>query len=276
MKISENMDLGLKGRLALVTGSTSGLGKAIAEALAAEGADVIINGRWSRTVGDVAYEIEHKFNHKIRAHQLVCDAVSLPQTELAFEEKIKPLGKLDILVNNIGGISGIKTFEEISDEEWNSILALNLSTPVRFISLALPCLKKSDQARIINISSAAALQPGKNNPHYLAAKASLVTLSKYLADDLAKYNILVNTVCPNTIKGGAWFRDIKNMSANEGISLEEAAVKLEDSVKKKVPLNRVGTMEEVANVVAFLASKKASFINGECIFVDGGSKRSIF
>ncbi len=271
------MDLGLKGRIALVTGSSDGIGAEIALLLFLEGADVIIHGRNSEKVKRTCEKIRNLGKiHKNSLHEFIADATKPKQINRFFETIMPQIGQLDILVNSVGGIPGIKTFNEITDKEWYNTFALNLMSAVRFNRLALPYLMRSDQARIINISSAAALQPGKTNPHYLVAKAGLVTLSKYLADDLAKYNILVNTVCPNTIKGGAWFRDVQNMAANEGLSLEEAAIKLEDSVKQKVPLKRIGTMKEVANVVVFLASKSASFINGECIFVDGGVKRSIF
>lgn len=269
------MDLGLKGRTALVTGSSDGIGEEIALRLALEGADVIIHGKNREKVNEVISSISNQTNYEVRVRELLADATKPDEVNYEFKRIMSSVCKLDILVNNIGGVNGIKTFEEISDEEWLDTITFNLMTPVRFIRLALPYLKKSNQARIINLGSVSALQPGINNQHYLAAKAGLINLSKSLSNNFAKYNILVNTVCPSTIMGGAWHRDIKNISKNTSLSLQQAAEQLESDVKKKVPLNRVGTMKEVANAVVFLASQSASFINGECIFIDGGTKRSI-
>ena len=266
----------LRGRTALVTGSSDGIGAEIALRLSIEEVEVIVHGKNPEKVERICSKIREASSNKSRVHQFVADATKPEQISRFFETKMPQIGKLDILVNNIGGIPGIKTFEKVSDEEWYDTFTLNVMAPVRFTRLALPYLKRSAQARIINLGSAASMQPGVNNPHYLAAKTGLVNLNKYLSNDLPKYNILVNMVCPHTIKGGAWFRDIRNITNNTGVSLEQAAQQLENSVKIKVPLNRVGTMEEVANLVIFLASNSASFINGECIFVDGGTKRSIF
>lgn len=272
------MDLGLEGRTALVTGSSDGIGAEIALSLFQEGANVIVHGKNPDKVSGVCEIIRETGARLYRNHvyEFVADVTKPEEINNFFETRMPQIGQLDILVNNIGGIVGIKNFQEISDEEWSDVFIFNLMTPVRLIRQALPYLKRSEQGRIINLGSAASLQPGLYNPHYLAVKMGLVTLSKYLSRDLARYGILVNTVCPNTIKGGAWFRDIKNISNNTGLSLEQAAQQLEESVQKKVPLGRVGTMREVANIVVFLASKAGSFINGECIVVDGGNKRSIF
>lgn len=272
------MDLELKGKTALITGSSDGIGAEIALRLSLEGTDVIIHGKDPKKVKKMCEKIRgvNAKPHKNCPYEFVANVIKPEQINHYFETKMPEIGRLDILVNNLGGIAGIKKFEEISDEEWYDTITFNLITPVRFTRLALPYLKKSSQARIINLGSVSSFQPGINSPHYLAAKAGLVNLSKSLSNSLAQYNILVNAVCPNTVMGGAWHRDVKNISNNTGLSLEQAAQQLENDVKTKVPLGRVGTMEEIANTVIFLASKSASFINGECIFVDGGTKRSIF
>lgn len=271
------MDLELKGRTALVTGSSDGIGAEIAYCLALEGANVIIHGKDPKKVGKVCEQIREKSElHENQLYEFVADVTKPEQINNFFETRMSQIGQLDILVNNIGGVLGIKKFEEISIQEWHDVLTFNLITPVIFTRLALPYLKESDQARIINIGSLSSIQPGINSPHYLAAKAGLANLNKSLSLHFAKYNILVNMVCPNTVMGGAWFRDIENISRNTEVSLEQATQQLENSVKAKVPLNRVGTMREIANTVVFLASTPASFINGECIFVDGGTKKSIF
>lgn len=271
------MDLNLDGRVALITGSSGGIGAEIALRLATEGANIILHGRDQSKLDAVAKKIGAETSgHCILTHQLLADATKPLELQKEFEKKMYNIGRMDILVNNIGGMAGRKRFEEISDEDWYDSFTFNFMSAIRFIRLALPYLKKSSQARIINLGTEPVIQPGFNNPHYSAAKTALVNFSKYISNDFAEYGILVNTICPNTIMGGAWNRDVRNISKNEGLSLEQANKQLEDLTKTKVPLKRVGTLAEVADMAVFLASARASFVTGECIFIDGGTKKSIF
>lgn len=269
------MNLGLKGRVALVTGSSDGIGNGIAFRLAEEGADLIIHGRDPFKVKNVARTTRQMYK-MLRVYEFVADLSRPDQIKNWFETEMPAIGQLDILVNNVGGMDGIKRFEEVTDEEWFDSFAFNFMSAVRFTRLALPYLKKSNQARIINLGTDLVIQPGLNNPHYSAPKTALVNLSKYLSTYLAENGITVNTVCPKSIMGGAWHRDVKNLSETEGITLDDAEKQLQELAKAKIPLKRVGTVVEVADTIVFLASKRASFITGECIFVDGGTKRSIF
>lgn len=270
------MDLGLKGRTALVTGSSAGIGCEIAFRLAEEGANVIIHGRNPDKVRTVSDVIRHAAKEKIKVYEFVADVTKPYEIKTWFETEMPKISQLDILVNNIGGIAGKKRFEEIGDQEWLDSFNFNFMTAERFTKLALPYLKKSNQARIINMSSLPALQPGKYNNHYAVPKVGLINFTEYLSSDLAEYGILVNAILPNTIMGGAWDRNIENIAKTDKITRSEAHQKLEELTKAKAPLKRIGTMQEVANVVVFLASKQASFVTGNCIFVDGGEKRSIF
>ena len=268
------MDLGLKKRVALVTGSSDGIGYEIAYSLAQEGVDVIIHGKNQNKIIKVAEIIRR--NHKVRSYHFAADVGQPKQIEYWFQDVMPTIGQLDILVNNIGGIAGIKKFEEISDQEWYDSFTFNFMSAVRFTRLALPYLKQSDQARIINLGTESTLQPGCNSPQYSASKTALVNLSSSLSASLAEHNILVNTICPSTIRGGSWYRKVEDISKTENISLRDAEKKLEELASTKVPLKRVGLTEEVANMVVLLASKQASYITGETIFIDGGTKRSIF
>ena len=265
------MDLNLKGRVALITGSTRGLGKAIAESLAAEGADIIVNGRWSKTVGNTAYEIEHKFHHNINAHQFTCDVTNSKGIKEFFQKKMPQLGRLDILINNVGNIEKFGSFIELEDEDWLRCYDLTFMSAVRLIREALPFLTASGNGRIINISSLIAHQPGKNFPHYAPAKAALNNLTKYLAGTLGNSNITVNAICPSNIDR---ITNVKDRAKRDGISIEDAERKIHEE-ENKSPLGRVGSLEDVANLVAYLASDKAVFMTGHIYNVDGGITKGI-
>jgi len=270
------MELGLKGRVALITGSTRGLGKAIAEALAAEGADIIINGRWSKTVGNVAYEIERKFNYNIHAYQFTCDATDPQGIKKFFGEKISKTG-LDILVNNVGNIETFGKFEDLNEDDWRKSFELTFMSAVRFIEVSLPYLKTSNQPRIINISSLSAHQPSFTglNPHYGFAKAAMINLTKNLANDFGRYGITVNAVCPSTLSGGGWEQNIKDRAERDRITAEEAEIIMRTEESKKSPLGQMGELKDVAGLVVFLASANAKFLTGHCYNIDGGITRSV-
>lgn len=269
------MNLELKGRLALITGSTRGLGKAIAEALAAEGADIIVNGRWSKTVGNVAYEIEHKLNHNIHAYQCTCDATDPKKIREFFNEKMPQIGQLDILVNNVGNLEKFGSFFELEDEDWLRCYDLICMSTVRFTREAIPYLEKSGHGRIINVSSLSSHQPGNFFPNYSAAKAAMNNLTKHLANALGSKNILVNAICPSTLSSGGWDQNIVDRSIRDGITIEQAEQLMRKEEDKKSPLGRMGSAEDVANLVAYLASDKANFLTGHIYDVDGGITRGI-
>ena len=201
------MDLNLRGRLALVTGSTRGLGKAIAEALAKEGVEVIINGRNEKTVTRTMKEISDKY--RVQTWACPVDVTDNEKIKIFFElGPIAAIGKLDILVNNAGQLEKFGDFTELSDEDWMSCYNLTCMSAVRFIRSSLPFLAASTRGRIINISSLSSHQPGNFNQHYTAAKAALNTLTKQLATKLGKDNILVNAIRPSTLDGGIWKQNV--------------------------------------------------------------------
>ena len=152
---------------------------------------------------------------------------------------------------------------------------LGFMSTVRFTRESLPYLRHSDQARIINIASLSAHQPGIFNPHYSAAKAALLNLTKHLANYLGKDKITVNTVCPSTLDGGGWHQNIIDRARRQNITVEKAEQLMREEENKKSPLGKMGTLEDVANEVVFLASSKASFLTGHTYNVDGGITRSV-
>ena len=267
------MNLSLSRKVALVTGSSHGIGKAIAIALANEGASVILVGRNVHALGAVRKEINDATLFGAYARWCEVDVMRPADIKTMFGGEF--FGRLDILVNNVGGPLKFGKFENLTDEDWLNDWNFNFMSMVRFTREAIPLLKESGNGRIINISAVPARQPGVFNPHYAASKAAMLNLSKYLANTLAKDNILVNAICPNTLEGGRWDVNVSNRAMSDGISEADAAGKMVAEEFKKMPLQRMGTPEDVANLVLFLASDKAKYITGTVISVDGGTVRTV-
>lgn len=269
------MDLGLKNRLALVTGSTHGLGKAIAVALAREGAEVIINGRHEETILKTRVEISDKYRVKTWACQAdVTDAKAIK--DFFQFGPVATQGRLDILVNNVGHLEKFGSFLDLSDADWMRCYDLVCMSAVRLIREALPFLTASGHGRIINISSLPSHQTGSYNPHYSAAKSSVNNLTKHLANVLGSKNILVNAICPSSLDGGgSWERSIADRAKKLGLTAEEMEQVMKQEECKKSPLCRMGALEDVANLVTYLASDKANFQTGHIYDIDGGITRGL-
>ena len=256
------MDTKLKDRVVLVTGSSFGVGEKIASAFVGEGARVISNGRHvpSRSVGCAFEQADITDPGSVRA---------------MFESIARNFGHLDVLVNNAGGLETFGTMEGLTDEDWQRTFDLNCLGAMRCSRAGVPLLAQSDQPRIVNIASMSAISVGRFNHHYGAAKAALKHLGKSLSITCAPHGILVNTVCPSTLDEGEWHQNIADRAKREGISLEEAETLTRKEESAKSPLGRIGTAEDLASLVVFLASGVNQFITGQCICVDGGGSRSV-
>jgi 3-oxoacyl-[acyl-carrier protein] reductase len=261
------MELNLKGKVALVIASSQGLGKAIAEDLAKEGVNVMLTSRNEDKLREVKEEIQAKSEGKVSYFR--CDITKPEEIEALIQRTNDELGKIDILVNNAGGPPG-GGFEKFSDEDWQKAFELNLLSYVRIIRAALPDLKK-DGGRIINIASSSIKIPIPGLILSNTFRLGIVGLAKSLAEELAPYNILVNTVAPGRISTDrvAYLDQLK--ADNQGKTREE----IEEQSKKGIPLGRYGEPEEFAKVVTFLASGASSFVTGSSLLVDGGMVKSI-
>jgi 3-oxoacyl-[acyl-carrier protein] reductase len=248
------MDLGLAGKVAVVTGASAGIGKASAAALTAEGASVVLNAREGEALEATARELS-------RAGARVVPVAS----DLTTAEG----------VNNVGGPGRFAPFMELGDDEWVEVLNLNLLSAVRTTRAFLPAMQRQRWGRIINIASESGVQPDPEKPHYNASKAALLNLTKSLSKAFAADGILVNAVSPAFVMTPAVHGMIEKASREAGRGFDEEVAAFLAKKRPHIEVKRPGEPQEVAAVVAFLASERASFINGANFRVDGGSVASI-
>jgi 3-oxoacyl-[acyl-carrier protein] reductase len=260
-----DMDLGLKGRTALVTAASKGMGKACALELAAEGARVVMCARTEADLRAAADEVRARTGAEVVA--MPADVTRADQVKALVARARDAFGGVDVLVANAGGPPR-GHFDELRDEQWYGAFEVSLLSVVRLIREVLPAMRQRRWGRIITIQSSSVKQPIDGLDLSNAIRPGAAGLMKTLASELGRDNILVNTVCPGRILtdrllGGA---------AQAGLSREAYVAR----VGADVPLGRVGTPEEFANVVVFLASERASYVTGVALQVDGGLVRGLF
>lgn len=257
------MDLGLSGRVAIVTGSSRGIGKAIANVLAEEGAKVAICARDENRLKIAKREIEASTGAEVLA--LKVDLNHENDIKMLVTETHNAFKRIDILVNNTGGPPS-KSFFATSEEDWRHAFNQLFMSTVFACREVAPYMKKRRWGRIINMNSIAAKQPVENLILSNSLRAGIIALTKTLSNEFAEYNILVNSVCP-----GYTFTDrVKELAQAESQRTGMAVKKIIEGWAKAIPLRKLAQPKEVANLVVFLASEKASFITGATYQVDGG------
>ena len=259
------MDLGLHGKVAIVTGGSEGIGKAAAASMAAEGADVVIAARRADVLESAAEEIRAVSRHRVLA--LPTDVMVAEQVRNLIDTTMAQLGRVDILVNNAGTSAG-GPFLSVSDEGWQHDLDLKLYGAIRASRIAVPIMREQGGGRIINVTNLGAKAPGAASVPTSVSRAAGVALTKAMSKEFAADNILVNTVCIGLIKSGQHETRFKAMRESApDLTLD----KFYADMGGRVPLGRVGEGEEAGDVIAFLASDRASYLTGIAVNIDGGT-----
>jgi 3-oxoacyl-[acyl-carrier protein] reductase len=254
------MQIDLSGRVALVTGGSTGLGLATATRMAASGADVIILARRREILDKAKSSIAETARGRVDA--ISCDVAKAEDIHRAYEEVMRSFGRIDIAVNNAGQArSG--PFETITDEVWQADLDQKLFAAIRLTRLVLPQMKERRWGRIINVLNTGSKAPRAGSAPTSVSRAAGLALTKVLAGEGASHNVMVNALLVGLISSDQWQR----RADARGLPLQQVL----DEMAKGLPIGRVGRAEEFADIACFLASDSASYINGTAINVDGGA-----
>jgi len=262
------LDLGLKGRVAIVTGSSRGIGKAIARGLAEEGARVTICARNETELARAAEEIASSTNTEVLPVR--ADLRNKVDINRLVEATISRFGRIDILVNNTGGPPPL-LFLETREEHWHDAFEQLFMSIVNCCYAVIPYMRQQRWGRIINMTSFAAKQPAENLILSNAIRAGILGLTKSLSNELAEYGILVNAVCP----GWTLTERVEELARANAERTGRSINDVLNEWASRIPLKRLAKPEEIANLVVFLASERASYITGAVIQVDGGFIKSI-
>jgi 3-oxoacyl-[acyl-carrier protein] reductase len=262
------MDFGLKGRVALVTGASSGIGKAIALAFAAEGVRLAIASRSQERLKAASEEIRPVAG--VAPLLIRCDVTSEEEIRSMIAKANSELGKIDILVCNAGGPpSG--NFESFSSDDWDNAFKLNLKSTVNLCKVVVPTMKTRKWGRIINITSIAALQPADNLMLSNSVRAGVHGFTKSLSNEVASFGITVNCICPGYTRTERLNELAEQISKSKRTSVKDVYA----DWQKAIPMDRLADPMELGYLAAFLASERAAYITGVAINIDGGFIKSI-
>ena len=265
------MDFGIKGKVAVITGGDSGMGKATAKLLAAEGVKIALIDKTTDELKATAQEVS-KIGEAI---PVTADLRKLEDVEAAKEQILSHFGTVDILVNCAGITGATKEFLKLTDEDWYETIDVDFMSAVRVCRAFIPSMQKQGWGRIVLIGSEDAIQPYTDEMPYCAAKAGVLNLTKNLSKAYAKDGILVNSVSPAYIATPMTDAMMEQRAKEKGMSFDEAIETFLDEKRPHLELHRRGKAQEVAAVIAFLCSEHSSFVVGANYRVDGGSVATV-
>jgi len=255
----------LAGKNALITGSTSGIGKAMAEALASAGANVVLNGFGEPgTIEKQRAALEE--NYRVKASYQPADMAKPEEIEAMMAAAAKEHGRIDILINN-AGIQHVADIADFPPERWDAIIAINLSSAFHTTRLALPAMRQAGWGRIINVASVHGLVASKHKSAYVAAKHGIIGLTKATALDAAGSRVTCNAICPGWVLTPLVQQQVDALAEQEGVDQESAKSRL---VSEKMPSGEFATAEQIAALTLFLCGPNAAQINGASLPIDGG------
>jgi 3-oxoacyl-[acyl-carrier protein] reductase len=260
------MDVRMDGRVAVITGASTGLGLAMAKEFAASGGSVAILARKADALASAKAEVQKaagKANIKIEAYS--CDVSKAAPITDTIKKVVADFGKVDILVNN-AGISHAKAFDTVTDEDWQGDLDLKLFAAIRLARLVLPGMRERKWGRIVNVLNIGAKAPGANSTPTSVSRAAGLALTKAMSQENAQHGVLVNAMLVGLIESDQWQR--RHKAANDGKTYQQF---IDGMAKGRIPLGRMGKAEEFARMACFLCSDAGSFVTGVAINVDGGA-----
>jgi 3-oxoacyl-[acyl-carrier protein] reductase len=257
------MHLGLTGRACIVTGATRGIGLATARCLAAEGARVLVVARHGDDAARVAAELGAE------AEPFAADVTALEGGADIVDACRERFGAVDVLVNNAGTSRQVR-LEDLSEDDWRQQIDVHVMAPMRLMRAAAPLMAESGWGRIVNVCSSSGKRPSLSNAAYSVSKAAELSLSRAFADAYASKGVLVNAVAPGPVETQLWMAEgglADQAAKRQGVSREEAL----EAQRAKIPLGRFGTEDEIAAVIVFLCSERASDVAGAAWSIDGGT-----
>lgn len=268
------MDLGIAGRVCVITGASRGIGLEAAELLAAEGASLLLIARGAERLADAAAACRERATGEARVAELAIDI-----TEAGAEQRIvataeAELGAVDVLVNNAGAAIW-RDLDEVPDEDWYAAWELNVMAPMRLMRATVPDMAARGWGRVVNVSSTAGKRPSQQIGEYSVAKAAELSLSRLYADRYVDQGVLVNAICPGVTASEMWMEPgglLDQAKELQGASTREEAL---EKVGSSRPIGRLAESEEIAAVIAFLCSERASYVAGSAWSVDGGTVQVI-
>jgi 3-oxoacyl-[acyl-carrier protein] reductase len=269
------MDLGIAGRVCVVTGASSGIGRETARLLCSEGADVLLVARSETELTEAAADCGRSGGAAgARAAPFLCDVTERDAGERMLAEATERFGKVDVLVNNAGTARWRDLFD-VPDEDWQAAWEVNVIAPHRAMRTMVEGMRERGWGRIVNVSSTAGKRPSAHMPEYSVAKAALLSLSRLYADRFAADGVLVNAVCPGPTKSGLWVGEGGLAEQSARVSdLTGPAEALERAAAGR-PIKRLAEVGEISAAIVFLCSERASYVSGAAWSVDGGTVQVI-